>query len=151
VPTIIRNDVGPVLRDSALALGIIALVLQRLARQFLDMMLKIGGVKLYWPPSDVGFIPSIAAIPLRRSQWSDFITSVQAVVQIVLFLLVLPRVYRGLLQKRNNHSGRANLALGRLSVSFLAIGSLFMGMGLSILTSKYLDHQLSISVHCTVA
>ena len=57
-----------------------------------------------------------------------YIISLQAAIQIILFLWVVPKVYRRLLEGRAHNAEKANLALGRLCVSFLAVGSLLMGL-----------------------
>ncbi|KAI0128377.1 hypothetical protein BJ170DRAFT_682172 [Xylariales sp. AK1849] len=105
----IRDDLRLLFRETALLISILCLVIQKLARPMLDMLLQYMSVKFKWSLSK-----------------AMYIVSLQAAVQIALYLWVVPQVYRWLLRRRKNNVTVANLALARLCISFLAIGALGM-------------------------
>ncbi|KAF5720124.1 major facilitator superfamily transporter [Fusarium mundagurra] len=106
----IRHGVHTLGSHNSLLVGLLALVVAKMARPMLELILQYMSVRFGWPLAKTAFLLSI-----------------QAAGQILLFALVLPQVNIWLI-KRMKTSSAANLALARVSILFLALGSLCMGL-----------------------
>lgn len=126
---LIRHDIAPIIFQRSLLLGVASLAIQKLARPMLDLLLQYMSIRFDWSLSKVSplSLESFHCDMCLRSIQSAFLISIQAVSQIILFLFIVPNVY-GWLLKRQNDAGIANLALARLCVTFLILGSLFMAL-----------------------
>ncbi|KAH8673912.1 major facilitator superfamily domain-containing protein [Xylariales sp. PMI_506] len=107
----IREDVWSLFQRPAVFIGVGCLATQKLTRPMLDMFLQYMSAKFLWP--------------LSRAM---YIISLQAAIQIMLFVFIVPLVYRWLLKRRNDSPTNANLALARLCICFMAIGALGMAL-----------------------
>ncbi|KAF4452139.1 hypothetical protein F53441_4977 [Fusarium austroafricanum] len=95
-------------------IGLLALVVAKMARPMLELILQYMSVRFGWPLSKTAFLLSI-----------------QAAGQILLFAVVLPQVNIWLLNRMKSSSA-TNLALTRVSVLFLAAGAFCMGFANSV-------------------
>jgi MFS family permease len=126
---LMRRDVAPFIFQRSIILGISSLAIQKLARPMLQLLLQYMSIKFGWslskvsPRAPIGFSFNACLHPTQ----SAFLTSIQAAAQIVLFVLIVPQLY-GWILKRQNDARRANIALAKISVTFLMLGSLFMAL-----------------------
>ncbi|KAI3392718.1 hypothetical protein diail_5275 [Diaporthe ilicicola] len=104
----IRHDIGSILANRLVLIGLLVLPVQKLSRPMLELILQYMSFKFGWA--------------LSRT---SYLISIQAATQIVLFLLVLPGANRWLL-RRSWHASEASLELSRVSVLFLELGCLGM-------------------------
>lgn len=130
----IRNDIGDILMNRAVLLGLLVLPVQKLSRPMLELILQYMSFKFRWPLSRVSIVNQVFGSESARKMFinidatraqTSYLISVQAATQIVLFLLVLPSANRWLLGK-GWHASAASLQLSRVSVLFLGAGCLGM-------------------------
>ncbi|KAK2606486.1 hypothetical protein N8I77_005229 [Diaporthe amygdali] len=104
----IRDDIGSILTNRLVFIGLLVLPVQKLSRPMLELILQYMSFKFGWP--------------LSRT---SYLISIQAATQIVLFLVLLPSANRFLLA-RSWQASAASLELSRVSVLFLGSGCLGM-------------------------
>ncbi|CAN8097742.1 unnamed protein product [Discula destructiva] len=105
-----RQDIGGLLSQKSLLLGLLAVVGCRLGRPMLVLTLQYMSVRFGWHFSKTGYLLSI-----------------QAATQIFIFLVVLPAVSAWLLRRKGD-APAADLALARGSVMVLSLSTLAMGL-----------------------
>ncbi|KAH7182147.1 major facilitator superfamily domain-containing protein [Fusarium sp. MPI-SDFR-AT-0072] len=110
----IRHGVHTLGRHKSLLIGLLALVVAKMARPMLELILQYMSVRFGWPLAKTAFLLSI-----------------QAAGQILLFAVVLPQVNVWLINRMKTSSA-ANLALTRVSILFLVVGSLCMGLATAV-------------------
>ncbi|KAF5539460.1 major facilitator superfamily transporter [Fusarium mexicanum] len=98
----------------SLLVGLLALVVAKMARPMLELILQYMSVRFGWPLAKTALLLSI-----------------QATGQILLFAVVLPQVNVWLISRMKTSSA-ANLALTRVSIIILAVGSLCMGVATAV-------------------
>ncbi|KAG4295310.1 hypothetical protein FPRO06_01894 [Fusarium proliferatum] len=106
----IRHGVCTLGSHKSLLVGLLALVVAKMARPMLELILQYMSVRFKWPLAKTALLLSI-----------------QAAGQILLFAIVLPQVNVWLIS-RTKTSSAANLTLTRVSIIILAVGSLCMGL-----------------------
>ncbi|WZH49536.1 major facilitator superfamily domain-containing protein [Fusarium acuminatum] len=110
----IRRGVTTLGMQKGLWIGLLALVVAKMARPMLELILQYMSVRFGWPLSKTALLLSF-----------------QAAGQILLFAVVLPQVNIWLLNRMKSSSA-ANLAMTQVSVLFLAAGALCMGLANSV-------------------
>nr|RBQ90591.1 hypothetical protein FVER53263_09940 [Fusarium verticillioides] len=110
----IQHGVHTLGSHKSLLVGLLALVVAKMARPMLELILQYMSVRFGWPLAKTAFLLSI-----------------QAAGQILLFAVVLPQVNIWLI-RRMKTSSAANLALARVSILLLAVGSLCMGLAAAV-------------------
>ncbi|EWZ89455.1 hypothetical protein FOWG_09155 [Fusarium oxysporum f. sp. lycopersici MN25] len=110
----IRHGVHTLGSHKSLLVGLLALVVAKMARPMLELILQYMSVRFGWPLAKTAFLLSI-----------------QAAGQILLFAVVLPQVNVWLINRMKTSSA-ANLALTRVSILFLVVGSLCMGLATAV-------------------
>ncbi|KAF5969583.1 hypothetical protein FBULB1_10157 [Fusarium bulbicola] len=100
--------------SSFLLVGLLVLVAAKMARPMLELILQYMSVRFGWPLAKTALLLSI-----------------QAAAQILLFAVVLPQVNVWLISRMKTSSA-ANLALTRVSIIILAVGSLCMGIATAV-------------------
>ncbi|KAF4435233.1 MFS transporter [Fusarium acutatum] len=110
----IRHGVHTLGSHKSLLVGLLALVVAKMARPMLELILQYMSVRFGWPLAKTAFLLSI-----------------QAAGQILLFAVVLPQVNIWLINRMKTSSA-ANLALAQVSILFLAVGALCMGLSTAV-------------------
>ncbi|KAF5565131.1 major facilitator superfamily transporter [Fusarium napiforme] len=110
----IRYGVHTLGGHKRLLVGLLSLVVAKMARPMLELILQYMSVRFGWPLAKTAFL-----------------LSVQAAGQILLFAAVLPQVNIWLI-RRMKTSSAANLALARVSILLLAVGSICMGLATAV-------------------
>jgi hypothetical protein len=128
VVVFIRQDFASIMNERALILGIFALAFQKFSQPISGLMLQYMSKKFDWKLSEV---PATTSSPrmlreILTSFQAAYILSLQAAGQIVLFIWVVPYVYKWLLRQSGSNVANANLTLARLCVFSLALGCLLM-------------------------
>ncbi|KAF5599390.1 major facilitator superfamily transporter [Fusarium pseudoanthophilum] len=110
----IQHGVHTLGSHKSLLVGLLALVVAKMARPMLELILQYMSVRFGWPLAKTAFLLSI-----------------QAAGQILLFAVVLPQVNIWLVRRMKTASA-ANLALARVSILLLALGSICMGLATAV-------------------
>jgi hypothetical protein len=120
-----HNDVLPMLSRPLLFLGLLSLFANRLARPILTMFVQYTAAKFHWT------IAKVCRWCLTRSMLiifkGNFLLSLNAGIQLVLFLSVLPYVQAKLVKMWKNTQA-ADLIFSRWCIPFYVVGFLMMGL-----------------------
>lgn len=133
----IRHGVRTLGSHKSLLVGLLALVVAKMARPMLELILQYMSVRFGWPLAKVRVFQEqeTSLLFLARSLMlyiqTALLLSIQAAGQILLFAIVLPQVNFWLIKSMKTSSA-ANLALTRVSIIILAVGSLCMGLATAV-------------------
>lgn len=138
----IQHGVCTLGSHKSLLVGLLALVVAKMARPMLELILQYMSVRFGWPLAKVRVFQEQetsnyphcslpCSLTLTLYIQTALLLSIQAAGQILLFAIVLPQVNVWLI-KRMKTSSAANLALTRVSIIILAVGSLCMGLATAV-------------------
>ncbi|KAF5655016.1 major facilitator superfamily transporter transporter [Fusarium sp. NRRL 25303] len=133
----IQHGVRTLGSHKSLLVGLLALVVAKMARPMLELILQYMSVRFGWPLAKVRVFQEQETSPLFLARslmlyiQTALLLSIQAAGQILLFAIVLPQVNVWLISRTKTPSA-ANLALTRVSIIVLAIGSLCMGLATAV-------------------
>lgn len=136
----IRLGVRTLGSHKSLLVSLLALIVAKMARPMLELILQYMSVRFGWPLAKVRVFQEQetskylhCSLPCSLTLYiqTALLLSIQAAGQILLFAIVLPQVNVWLISRMKTSSA-ANLALTRVSIIILAVGSLCMGLATAV-------------------
>ncbi|KAF5650052.1 major facilitator superfamily transporter [Fusarium sp. NRRL 52700] len=136
----IRHGIRTLASHKSLLVGLLALVVAKMARPMLELILQYMSVRFAWPLAKVRTLQGQESSKYLRNSLprllmlyiqTALLLSIQAAGQILLFAVVLPQINVWLISRMKTSSA-ANLALTRVSIIILAVGSICMGLATAV-------------------